>query len=241
MASSEHFGGYEIATPPGIDKPIALDRGPGGATSLAYDPKSGRLVEIHQLDIEGAEAIALRPSLDEAVIALRSTFHRSIARVLYGGLEQNRLFYVCNFADGEPIEDYLRRVGPVGKHVAMELAVDLLDALRLLETNPSLLEGACLKHLTAVQPHGLQTCLRISRFLLKVEPTRKSLERLHMQKIGEVLTVFNLLSTGESEDFEEGLHSEDKPGISPFVAGLLSEAIEHRGRKNHFCPHCNAR
>ena len=187
MEQPEHFGRYELSKDPRDGKIITLDRGPGGSASLAFDPKSGRLVEIHQLAIENDEAIARRPSLDEAVIGMRRTFHRSLARVLYGGLEDKRLFYVCDFADGEPLESYVGRVGAIGNAAAMELSIDLVDALRLLESSLPLLSGACLRHLTVVQPHGLQPCLRVSRFSIDEEPDAAGKERVEMRKALEIL------------------------------------------------------
>jgi hypothetical protein len=128
----ESFGHLMIAHRAG-GEPVGLVRSPEEVVFLAFDASIKRLVELH----------ILRSGRTLDSVAKKSAFERakqaseirgpSFMRILDVGEEQGLVYYTSNLNDGEFIEDYVQRRGPLPPATVFSLVFQLLDDLLQLK------------------------------------------------------------------------------------------------------------
>jgi serine/threonine protein kinase len=140
MAFIERFGNYEIAQ--GADgQPIELQRSPDEFVFLAFDTRTGRLVELHVLKSGTRLWAPEKQSAFERSRQAAGIGHASFIRVLDSGEDADLVYYASSLNDGEPLEDYILRRGAFPPPTAFSLLIHLMDDLIHLQQLPRLLEG----------------------------------------------------------------------------------------------------
>ncbi|MEN3940130.1 hypothetical protein WJU23_02470 [Prosthecobacter sp. SYSU 5D2] len=114
-------------------EPVGLVRSPEEVVFLAFDASIKRLVELH----------ILRSGRTLDSVAKKSAFERakqaseirgpSFMRILDVGEDQGLVYYTSNLNDGEFIEDYVERRGPLQPATVFSLVFQLLDDLLQLK------------------------------------------------------------------------------------------------------------
>ncbi len=135
MPDLEKFGRYEISRDSN-GKPIELYQARGETVCLAYDTGKRNLVELHLLQKPTKFTAFEHHCFFERfrlVRALRG--NAGFSSLLKGDSLNGSLFYTANINNGEPITEYVRRMGPIPVETALGLAVDLSERLTRLSNN----------------------------------------------------------------------------------------------------------
>ncbi|TDU81666.1 hypothetical protein EI77_00976 [Prosthecobacter fusiformis] len=128
----ESFGHLMIARRAG-GEPVGLVRSPDEVVFLAFDASIKRLVELHILRSgRTLDSVAKKSAFDRAKQAseIRGP---SFMRILDVGEDQGLVYYTSNLNDGEFIEDYVKRRGPLQPATVFSLVFQLLDDLLQLK------------------------------------------------------------------------------------------------------------
>ncbi len=129
MPDLERFGRYEISQGSG-GKPIELYRARGETICLAFDTARRCLVELHLLPQSTGFSAEERHSFFERLKLARTLRgNRGFSTVLRGDTVNGTMFYTANINDGEPVYEYVRRMGPIPAETALGLAVELSEKL----------------------------------------------------------------------------------------------------------------
>jgi serine/threonine protein kinase/tetratricopeptide (TPR) repeat protein len=127
-ARLHRFDQYELIT--GDDgTPVELGRGAMGVTYKAFDTNlryEVALKVIHPRYLADESSRARFLSEARAAAQLR---HRNIASVFHLGSERDEYFYAMELVDGETIEEWVRRKGPLDCASALELTLQITRAL----------------------------------------------------------------------------------------------------------------
>jgi serine/threonine protein kinase/tetratricopeptide (TPR) repeat protein len=122
------FDQYELIT--GNDgAPVELGRGAMGVTYKAFDTNlryEVALKVIHPRYLAHESSRARFLSEARAAAQLR---HRNIASVFHLGSERDEYFYAMELVDGETIEEWVRRKGPLDCLSALEVTLQIARAL----------------------------------------------------------------------------------------------------------------
>jgi hypothetical protein len=124
----ESFGHLMIARRAG-GEPVGLVRSPDEVVFLAFDASIKRLVELHILRSgRTLDSVAKKSAFERAKEAseIRGA---SFMRIRDVGEDQGLVYYTSNLNDGEFIEDYIRRRGPLQPAMVFSLVFQLLDDL----------------------------------------------------------------------------------------------------------------
>jgi serine/threonine protein kinase/tetratricopeptide (TPR) repeat protein len=138
VALSDHYAGhaerphrldqYELMT--GDDgEPVELGRGAMGVTYKAFDTNlrcEVALKVIHPRYLADESSRARFLSEARAAAQLR---HRNIASVFHLGSERDKYFYAMELVDGETIEEWVGRKGPLNYTTALEVTLQITRAL----------------------------------------------------------------------------------------------------------------
>jgi serine/threonine protein kinase/Tfp pilus assembly protein PilF len=122
------FEHYELMT--GEDgKPVELGRGAMGITYKAFDrnlccPVALKVIGERYLNDESARSRFLREA--RASARLR---HPNVATVFHLGKKDHDYFYAMEFVEGESLEQYIRRSGPIEVGTALEIVEQVNAAL----------------------------------------------------------------------------------------------------------------
>lgn len=128
----ESFGHLMIARRAG-GEPVGLVRSPDEVVFLAFDASIKRLVELHILRSgRTLDSVAKKSAFDRAKQAseIRGP---AFMRILDVGEDQGLVYYTSNLNDGEFIEDYVQRRGPLQPSTVFSLVFQLLDDLLQLK------------------------------------------------------------------------------------------------------------
>jgi len=127
-AGLHRFDQYELIT--GDDgTPVELGRGAMGVTYKAFDTNlryEVALKVIHPRYLADESSRARFLSEARAAAQLR---HRNIASVFHLGSERDDYFYAMELVDGETIEEWVRRKGPLDCASALEVTLQITRAL----------------------------------------------------------------------------------------------------------------
>ncbi|MES2507034.1 MAG: hypothetical protein V4599_10035 [Verrucomicrobiota bacterium] len=110
-------------------EPVGLVRSPDEVVFLAFDASIKRLVELHILRSgRTLDSVAKKSAFERAKEAseIRGS---SFMRIRDVGEDQGLVYYTSNLNDGEFIEDYIRRRGPLQPAMVFSLVFQLLDDL----------------------------------------------------------------------------------------------------------------
>ncbi|WP_345736860.1 hypothetical protein [Prosthecobacter algae] len=119
-------------------EPVGLVRSPDEVVFLAFDESIKRLVELHILRSgRTLDSVAKKSAFERAKEAseIRGA---SFMRIQDVGEDQGLVYYTSNLNDGEFIEDYIRRRGPLQPAMVFSLVFQLLDDLLHLKKYPRL-------------------------------------------------------------------------------------------------------
>ena len=127
-ARPHRFDQYELIT--GDDgEPVELGRGAMGVTYKAFDTNlryEVALKVIHPRYLADESSRARFLSEARAAAQLR---HRNIASVFHLGNERDEYFYAMELVDGETIEAWVRRKGPLDCATALDITLQITRAL----------------------------------------------------------------------------------------------------------------
>ncbi|MEZ5303657.1 MAG: hypothetical protein R3F11_23895 [Verrucomicrobiales bacterium] len=105
---------------------------------LVFDAARGRCAELRILTAEEAEVPAFRDAFDRrAEMAVRLS-HPNLLPVVDHGEDEGVLFYAAAFSDGENLESYCGRIREIPAWMAVELGLQMADALTAAATAPGL-------------------------------------------------------------------------------------------------------
>lgn len=126
------FEHYEVLTHPD-GSPVELGRGSMGVTYKAFDRNlhcevALKVINAGLLD----DAVVRERFLSEARSAARLR-HPHVASVFHLGVDGSTYFYAMEFIDGEDIESFVRRTGPIAPALALELTLQVSRALAAAE------------------------------------------------------------------------------------------------------------
>jgi len=110
-------------------EPVELVRSPDEVVFLAFDTQIKRLVELHILRSGSTlDSVAKRSAFDRAKQAseIRGP---TFMRILEVGEDQGLVYYTSNLNDGEFLEDFVQRRGPLPPATVFSLVFQLLDDL----------------------------------------------------------------------------------------------------------------
>jgi len=205
----ESFGHLMIARRAG-GEPVGLVRSPDEVVFLAFDASIKRLVEIH----------ILRSGRTLDSVAKKSAFERakqaseirgpSFMRILDVGEDQGLVYYTSNLNDGEFIEDYVQRRGPLQPATVFSLVFQLLDDLLQLKNYRRLVSQMRLDRvvMTTLEDTFLQ--LRIYDYGLSSTETE---EASGANLVIQICELMFLMLTGKA-------HNGDNPDRYPALTSL---------------------
>ncbi len=114
-------------------EPVGLVRSPDEVVFLAFDASTQRLVEIHILRSgRTLDSVAKKSAFDRAKQA-SEICGPAFMRILEVGEDQGLVYYTSNLNDGEFIESYVQRRGPLQPATVFSLVFQLLDDLLQLK------------------------------------------------------------------------------------------------------------
>jgi serine/threonine protein kinase/TPR repeat protein len=128
MADAERYQHYEVLRH-GDGSPWELGRGAMGITYKAYDtnlrcPVALKVINNTYLNSDVARQRFLREA--RAAAALR---HQNVASVFHLGTDHESYFYAMEFIDGETVDTYMKRTGPLSPLEALEITLQVSRAL----------------------------------------------------------------------------------------------------------------
>ena len=127
-ARLHRFDQYELIT--GDDgTPVELGRGAMGVTYRAFDTNlryEVALKVIHPRYLANESSRARFLSEARTAAQLR---HRNIASVFHLGSERDEYFYAMELVDGETIEEWVARQGPLECETALDITLQITHAL----------------------------------------------------------------------------------------------------------------
>ena len=190
----ESFGHLMIARRAG-GEPVGLVRSPDEVVFLAFDASIKRLVELHILRSgRTLDAVAKKSAFERAQQAseIRGP---SFMRILDVGEDQGLVYYTSNLNDGEFIEDYIKRRGPLQPATVFSLVFQLLDDLMQLKKYRRLISQMRLDRvvMTTLEDTFLQ--LRIYDYGLS---TPESEEETGANLVIQICELMFLMLTGKS-------------------------------------------
>ncbi len=128
MADAERYQHYEVLRR-GDGSLWELGRGAMGITYKAFDtnlrcPVALKVINNTYLDSDVARQRFLREA--RAAAALR---HQNVASVFHLGTDHECYFYAMEFIDGETVDAYMKRTGPLAPVEALEILIQVSRAL----------------------------------------------------------------------------------------------------------------
>ena len=128
MADAERYQHYEVLRR-GDGALWELGRGAMGITYKAFDtnlrcPVALKVINNAYLNSDVARQRFLREA--RAAAALR---HQNVASVFHLGTDHESYFYAMEFIDGETVDAYMKRTGPLSPVEALEITMQVSRAL----------------------------------------------------------------------------------------------------------------
>ena len=161
MVGLEQFGKYAISEGEDLS-PFILERSGDEVICLGFNPDTDGLVEIHIVgEGEGYSASDTLSFIDrgwKAASLSGPCFPKVIDVDEFDGLA----YYVTEVSDGENLEDYLARLGPMETSLALAQVIELTDSIVRLQAHYQLLVGLRLTNLLVVIAGGAYLTLRIT-------------------------------------------------------------------------------
>ncbi len=227
MPELQRFGRYEISQD-FSGKPIELYQARGEKICLAFDTGRRCLIELHLL----SESTKLTPDekqsfFERLKLARGLRGDSGFSSVLRGDNASGTLFYTANINDGEPVTEYVRRLGPIPVETALGLAVDLSEKLKSLSKFQRILNAVSLTNAMLMVGEGGSLRIRVVDF---------GLARPELEANGEAILVreFAWLLLNMMTGQERPVDGEGGPKIKlgglpitlrQLLKGLLTSAV----------------
>ena len=129
MAATEIFQHYEVLKNP--DGTFCeLGRGAMGVTYKAFDTSLRSLVALKVVNAAFLDSEVARQRFQREARAAAGLRHPNVATVFHLGEEGGNYFYAMEFIDGETLEAFVRRRGPLPPALALGLTLQVVRALR---------------------------------------------------------------------------------------------------------------
>ena len=129
MAETETFQHYEVLKNP--DGTFCeLGRGAMGVTYKAFDTSLRSLVALKVVNAAFLDSDVARQRFQREARAAAGLRHPNVAGVFHLGEEGGNYFYAMEFIDGETIEAFVRRRGPLPPALALGFTLQVARALR---------------------------------------------------------------------------------------------------------------
>lgn len=128
MADKIAFDHYEVLTRENGSL-VELGRGAMGITYKAFDTNLRVNVALKVINAKYLESeIAQQRFLREARAAAQLR-HPNVASVFHLGTSRDAFFYAMEFVDGETVEAFIKRQGPIDPLIALQIALQVTRAL----------------------------------------------------------------------------------------------------------------
>lgn len=220
MPDLEKFGRYEISRD-SSGKPIELYQARGETICLAYDTGKRSLIELHLL-----QKPAQFTSFEHHCFFERFRMVRALrgdagfSAVLKGDTLNGNLFYTANINNGEPIAEYVRRMGPIPVETALGLAVDLSERLSKLTSKfQRVLSSISLNNAMLMVGEGGNLTIRVVDFGLATEEPDPSLGDSRL--VREFAWMLLTMMTGQERPADGDTDSKIKLGGLPLALRRL--------------------
>ncbi|MBV8278436.1 MAG: protein kinase, partial [Verrucomicrobia bacterium] len=106
-----------------------LGKGGMGVTYKAADPNLSRTVALKVIATELLRSPQARQRFMREAQAAASIHHPHVATIYHFGQEQDAYFYAMEFVEGEDLERYIIRQGPLAPAVALRVVLQVAQAL----------------------------------------------------------------------------------------------------------------
>lgn len=196
MPPLQKFRSYEISED-AEGNSLELWRSEREVVCLAASAAQHRLVELHVLAGVDTSSPASQPQVDAfraQVTALLRLNDPRLIEVREAGEDEGMLFYVTEFIDGEPLDEYLSRCQPLPAWLAVEIARQLTEGLIRLRGEPQLLAIANITRarLTLEGETSADAAVKLADFHLGTpfsppQPELRALEARLVREIGQLL------------------------------------------------------
>lgn len=223
-SSGKRFAHYQLSMR-ADGRPVELERSPGERVFLAFDERIHRLVEIHVLKSGRPLSEMERRSALERACQASEIRGPSFLRILEVGEDEGLVYFSSNLSDGEFIEPYVKRRGPLPPPVAFSLLLQLLDDLIQLQSYHRLISRIRLERVlvTALEDTFLHLRVLDFGFAEKERSAEDGFRRL----VHEICRLAFLLLTGKSH---EGENCDSFPILTSLPVGLrtlLRHVLSH--------------
>ena len=122
LAQQAQFEHYELLKQPD-GKPIELGRGAMGVTYRAVDRNLRRAVALKVINARYLNDESARVRFVREARAAARLRHPNVASVYHLGMRNGDYFYAMEFVEGETLDQFIRRQGPL----SLPLALDIVD------------------------------------------------------------------------------------------------------------------
>lgn len=125
-----HYDHFEVSlTPEGL--PWELGRGSMGITYRAVDTHLDRLVALKVINTHRLAGPAARTRLLQEARTAARLRHTNIASVFHLGLDDTNCYYAMEYIEGETLEAYVCRQGPLPSKIALDIIAQCAAALKV--------------------------------------------------------------------------------------------------------------
>jgi serine/threonine protein kinase len=159
MAEKMIFDHYEVLTR-ADGSPFELGRGAMGVTYKAFDTNLRVNVALKVINAKYIESEVAQQRFMREARAAAQLRHPNVASVFHLGTNRDAFFYAMEFVDGETVESFIKRQGPIDPVIALRIVLQVTRAL----------SAAAKHHLVHrdIKPANLMLMKEDDDFLVKV-------------------------------------------------------------------------
>ena len=128
MAEKIVFDHYEVLTRDD-GSPFELGRGAMGITYKAFDTNLRVNVALKVINAKYLESEVAQQRFMREARAAAQLRHPNVASVFHLGTSRDAFFYAMEFVDGETVESFIKRNGPIDPVVALRITLQVTRAL----------------------------------------------------------------------------------------------------------------
>lgn len=147
------FQQYEVVTRED-GAPYELGRGSMGIIYKAVDTKLNRPVALKVIHSDLLHDESARQDFLRRVTTASQLRHPNVASIFQFGADNSSCFYAMEFVEGDTLESYVRKNGPLDPIFALKLAGQLCGALEALEKQNLVHRDIKPSNILVVQHHG---------------------------------------------------------------------------------------
>ena len=128
MAEKMTFDHYEVLTRED-GSPFELGRGAMGITYKAFDTNLRVNVALKVINAKYLESEVAQQRFMREARAAAQLRHPNVASVFHLGTSRDAFFYAMEFVDGETVESFIKRQGPIDPVIALRITLQVTRAL----------------------------------------------------------------------------------------------------------------